>query len=315
MNNNEPLISVILPTYNRPEYLISAAQAVTEQTYDSIELIVVDDNSSTPASEVLEDVGLDSLVRLRVVRHETNKGANAARNSGIRKANGEFIAFLDDDDRWEPQKLERQAQEFEDAGSNTGLVYTWIQYVNPDGSNRNTKTPNTRGDVTHALLTGKRVPEFSAVMVRAAVTEQAGLLDERFDSWQDREWYIRLSQHCRFQPVRELLTVRYMGHGDQITDNFERKRDETYPLFIRKHRPLAAEYGTFCERRFIAEHSRILAWSAIRNDHYGEARRLLLRALWYYPLSTESYMNLFASIGGKHTHRLAQRLKRTLTSS
>lgn len=315
MNDDKPLVSVILPTYNRPKYLVSAAQAVDEQTYDNVELVVIDDNSSTPASEVLEDVRLDNLARLTVIRHETNRGANAARNNGIRTADGEFIAFLDDDDRWEPEKLEHQVRGFEETGSNTGLVYTWIQYVNPDGSDRNAKTPETRGDVTRALLTGKRVPEFSAVMVRASVIEQAGSLDERFDSWQDREWYIRLSQHCEFYPVRELLTIRYMGHGDQITDDFETKRDVTYPLYIQKHRSLATEYGIVCERQFIAEHSRILAWSAIRNGYYKEARRLLLRALWYYPLSTESWLKFFASIGGKHTHQLARRVRHILTSS
>jgi glycosyltransferase involved in cell wall biosynthesis len=315
MSEPDPLVSVILPTYNRPEYLESAAHTVNEQTYGNIELVVVDDHSSTPAEEVLNRVTVDSLSRVTHVRHETNRGANAARNNGIRASEGEFLAFLDDDDQWAPEKIKRQVERFQAAGPETGVVYTWIQYAEPDGTARNTKTPETAGDVTKALLTGERVSEFSALMIRASVVDKAGLLDERFISWQDREWCIRLSQHCEFQPVPELLTTRYMDHGGQITDDFESKRDVSYPLFIRKHRSLAAEYGRICERQFVAEHTRILAWSAIRNGFYGEARRLLLHALWYYPLSTESYLFLLTSIGGGYTHRIAKRLKRTFAAS
>jgi glycosyltransferase involved in cell wall biosynthesis len=315
MSDSEPLVSVILPTYNRPDYLTAAARAVNEQTYGRIELVVVDDHSSVPAADVLEDVTLDSLEHLTHVRHETNKGANAARNNGIRTAEGELVAFLDDDDRWDSRKIERQVEAFRSAGPEVGVVYTWIQYCDADGNPLNTKTPDTRGDVTYALLTGERVAEFSAIMVRASVVEPAGLLDERFESWQDREWLIRLSTHCEFQPVPELLTTRYMEHGDQISDDFETKRDVSYPLLVEKHRSLAADYGAVCERRFVAEHSRILASSAIRNGYYADARRYLLRALRLYPLSTESYLYLVAALGGKHTHRIARHLKQTVTSS
>jgi glycosyltransferase involved in cell wall biosynthesis len=307
---SQPLVTVVLPTYNRPEFLVQAVQTVSEQTYESIELVIVDDHSSTPAREVLAAESITSSLRINHQRHDTNRGANAARNTGIRCANGQFIAFLDDDDEWAPEKIERQVETFQRTGDDTGVVYTWIEYVYGSTGEKNTKTSTISGDVTEKLLTGESVAEFSAIMVRSDVVDEAGLPDERFASWQDRDWYIRLSRHCEFHPVKELLTVRHMDHGDQITSDFETKRDVSFPLFVKKHRSLASEYGLWTEREFLGEHTRMLGWSAVRNGYYGEARRLFVRSLMYYPLAPQTYLYLFASAGGERTHHLAKRLQR-----
>lgn len=94
---DEPLVSVVLPTYDRPAFLRSAVESVAAQTYTNVELIVVDDDSPTPAAEAIDEDLLGSSITLRVLRGEGNRGVNAARNEGIRAAGGEYIAFLDDD--------------------------------------------------------------------------------------------------------------------------------------------------------------------------------------------------------------------------
>lgn len=307
-----PLVSVILPTHERPEYLRRAVESVLAQTYDCLELIVVDDHSSTPAHQVLADVSFDSLVDVRHVRHSENRGANAARNNGIRAATGTYIAFLDDDDLWEPEKIERQVECFEDAGPDVGVVYTGVKYIGPNGTGLFVQTPTARGDVTEDILVGKSIAEFSAVMVRSDVIPTARLLDERFPSWQDREWYVRLSKHCRFEPVPEPLMIRQMGHGDQINTDFEAKRDVSYPLFLEKHRPLAAEYGRMCERKFVASLSEMLGMSAFKNGYYAEARTYLMKAILSYPFATNRYLYLFSSLGGRTTHRLSRGLVKVM---
>ena len=102
---NLPLISVIIPTYNRGSLILGAVNSVLNQTYRNIELLVVDDCSTDNTSQILENLK-DS--RIKYIRLEKNSGACTARNKGIEYASGEFIAFNDSDDLWLPEKLERQ---------------------------------------------------------------------------------------------------------------------------------------------------------------------------------------------------------------
>jgi len=313
-----PRVSVVVPTYNRPDKLRRAVGTVLDQTYHPVEIVVVDDHSDVPASDVLgdpdsgpdldtdpgPDLDLDALAAVTVVRHERNRGANAARNTGIREASGEFVAFLDDDDRWAPGKLERQVAAFESGGERVGLVYTGARYVYPDGERVISGTVS--GDVTRDILEGAAIAEFSAVMVRASVVERAGLPDERFPSWQDHEWFLRLSLHCEFAVVPEPLTIRHWDHDGRIGEDFERRRDVSFPLFVEKHRDLAREYGL--ERRFVASLLETLVISAAQNGHYGETRRLAFRTIRTDPTLVTAWLYLLACLGGGLTYRPAQRL-------
>ena len=231
MSSDNPLVSVVIPSYDRPDRLLGAVESVLEQTYEPIEVVVVDDHSPTPVAEQLDGElsrTLDGGKRLQVVRHEENRGANAARNTGIREATGSYVAFLDDDDRWCPEKIERQVQTFARSPDSVGVVYTGVWNVDGDGRKTKKIVPRVSGKVTEQLLTGAAVAgSFSRVMVRSSVIEEAGLPDERFPSWQDREWYIRLSLHCEFKYVAEPLTVRVLSEHDQISGDFEAKRDVT----------------------------------------------------------------------------------------
>lgn len=312
MADDHPLVSVVLPTYNRPERLAVAAESVNEQSYGPIELLVVDDHSERPAREVLETEALvgepGGIEEVRHVRHDRNRGANAARNSGIEAASGEFVAFLDDDDRWAPEKIARQVGRFRETDPSVGVVYTGTTYTDPDGTVQRAESAVTHDDATRAILVGKRIGEFPALLVRREVFDAAGLPDERFPSWQDREWCLRASRHCSFEAVADPLLIREVGHGDQISDDFASKRDVSYPLFVRKHRPLAADYGRIVERRFVASLSRHLGMAAVSTGHYDDARRYLLRAIRYWPGETLAYSYLLAALGGERTHRVGQRL-------
>jgi len=309
-----PLVSVVIPTYDRPEYLARAVKTVTAQTYDTVELVVVDDCSPTPAQKTIDGVDTASLASVQCLRHEENRGANAARNTGIEAASGDLLAFLDDDDEWAPEKLACQVAAMRDADDDVGVVYTGTRYVDTRIGDELEVTPTNRGWVTEDILTGAKFGEFSVMLVRREAIEAAGLPDERFPSWQDREWYLRLSRHCAFKPVPEPLTTRHIGHGDQITDNFRAKRDISYPLFLEKHRDLAAEYDWATERRFVASLSAKLGWNALRGDHYHDARRYLGKALVYNPLEFSVYPHFVAALGGRYTHRFSQRLLRAARS-
>jgi len=307
-----PLVSVVIPTYDRPEYLKRAVESVLEQTHENVELIVVDDHSPTPAEAILSDLS-HGTVQVRHVRHSENRGANAARNSGIEAATGEFVAFLDDDDYWKPTKLERQLDVFETSSADVGVVCTGVQYVDEDGA-LVAEVPICDGDTIQSVVDGDIPTTFSALMIRSSVIDEAGLPDERFPSWQDLEWCVRLSQHCRFEPVTQPLMVRRIGHEGRISGDFETKRDVSLPLLVSKHRSLTAGRGPVHERRAIASLFGMLGWAALRNGYYADARKYLLKSIVRRPFSSKRYPQLLAAVGGKYTYRPARGAVRLLRS-
>ncbi|WP_396613374.1 glycosyltransferase family 2 protein (plasmid) [Haloferax sp. S1W] len=308
-DDSNPLVTVVLPTYNRPDGLRKAVQSVAAQTYTPLELVVVDDHSEVPAQEALEHDSTDNIDHVRIIRHPTNRGGNAARNAGIRAATGRFVAFLDDDDEWYPETLARQVAVFANSSEDVGLVSTGTEYRDA-GQTVQKQTGGVRGDVTRDLLLGASLSEFSGVMVRRSVVDDAGLPDERFPSWQDREWFVRLSQHCRFESVDEALTIRFVERGDRVTKRFETKRDVSFPLFVEQFRPLASELGI--ERRFVAAHRAKLGKEALQAGYYADARRLLALALVGGDINSETLMHLFVALGGRVTYQSAKRLVRAV---
>lgn len=308
--NTGPLVSVVLPTYGRPEMLLDAVKSVIHQTYSSLELLVIDDHSPVPAKETLESVSTTQFRTIRIIRHDENKGANVARNTGIKNASGDFIAFLDDDDRWDPTKIERQVAIFKKVDDTVGVVYTGQRFVNDQGNTTSFHVSEIEGTVTKQLLCGARVAPFSSVMVRSEIIPQAGLPDERFPCWQDREWYVRLSRHCEFKPIPEPLVVRRIGDYDQIGDDYIQKRDRAYPLFLKKHQSLAEEYGQLCRQKMEASLMKKVGKHALRQERYHESRKFLVRSAAHYPFVLDLYIYLLISLSGNRGYKVAKKCKR-----
>lgn len=309
---NPPLVSVIIPTYGRNERLVEAIRSVIGQTYDNIELLIVDDGSAVPVTETLDDVDFTPLNQVTFIRHDDNRGANTARNNGIRAATGEYIAFLDDDDYWDETKVEKQVNAFEQSPEKVGVVYTGRQAKGPDGTT--VTRPTAAGNVIKPLLRGETFGQFSSVMVRSTAVDTAGLLDERFPAWQDREWFLRLAKHYHFEPIGETLTYRRTDLSDRISKNFEQKRDVAYPLFVEKHYAFAREHGLYHARSFLASLRLHLARAAVHAGDYRSARKYFLLAALTNPLHRTVYPHLLASLGGKRTYEFAADLQKKLRS-
>ncbi len=305
-----PLVSAIITTHNRPTYLKKAAKSVADQTYDNLELIVIDDCSDEPAQQTLSDVDLDDLVNLRVVRHETNNGANAARNTGIDTASGVYLAFLDDDDRWLPEKIETQVAALEQ--SEAGVAYTGIRGIHDDGAEVHIPR-KIHGDITKALLCRNVVGTMSVIMVRSDLTEEVQF-DETFPSWADLEWYIRLSRRTAFARIPEpLVEYEFTSHG-RLSDDFSRTK-ASYDQFVSRFDPIAAEYGPLFRRK-------MRGWAAFRAGQtgfqagqYGAARQFFLSAVASYPFEPKFVTHLCVSMGGRPAHRLARVIRRQVVSA
>jgi glycosyltransferase involved in cell wall biosynthesis len=307
---DDPLVSVVLPTYDRPEFLTRAVDSVATQTYDRVELVVVDDHSPSPVGPLLEDRSPTDLEAVNCIRHDDNRGANAARNTGIRAASGELIGFIDDDDRWRRDKIERQVDTFRRAADDVGAVFTDERMVNGDGDLITEMQTVPTGEFTANLIEGRYFGSFSTVLVDEAVVRRAGLPDERLPAWQDLEWYFRLSAECDYEVVSEPLSISENGDRKQVSDDYEGKRDVSYHRILNKHRRLAARLGDRYERTMVATMSRRVAKSALAHGRHREALGYLWRSLRNRPDVPETYLYLALALGGERSYELAKRVKR-----
>lgn len=309
--NDPPLVSVVLPTRERPSLLNDAIESIRSQQYEPIELVVVDGSPSETTRDRVHEARAD-LQRTRYVPQTDSTGAAAARNLGIGRASGSLIAFLDDDDRWEPAKLAEQVPVA--TADSVGLVYTGMRFETGDRYRGDFNT-DIAGNVTRDLLRGNFIGSFSRVLVDASVVDDAGPIDERFEVWEDWEWYVRLSRHCSVAVVPEPLTVRRGGHGTrQLSHDIERMFDDAYPLFVAQCRPIAAEYGWRFERRFLGSVNFRLGWAALMRGEYGYARRALLRAVYWYPASVQFLAVLVLALGGPTVRRLYETIPDSVTA-
>lgn len=305
-----PVVTVVITTYNRPAYLQRAVETVCEQTYDPIELVVVDDHSTERARPVVDAADTTGLRTVHCVRHEENRGANAARNTGINRASGTYIAFLDDDDRWEPTKLQRQVAAFEDGDEEVGIVYTGTRTIEGDEQRVVTPEPVT-GNMTRALLCRNVVGTLSAVMVRADLAAEFPL-DERFPSWADLEWYVRLSTAARFERVPEPLVVYEFDSHNRLSDDYG-KTERSYALFVEAFDSLAARYGRLFRRKMRGWAAYRAGTAALHSNHYRQARRHLATAVRWYPFEPRFGKYLLATLGGRYTHGIARTARRLLS--
>jgi glycosyltransferase involved in cell wall biosynthesis len=304
------LVSVVIPTKDRPEMLRRAVVSVLGQTYAPLELIVVDDGSAEPAREAIADLDPGTLERFIVRRHEDNQGGAAARNTGLREACGEYVAFLDDDDRWTPHKLEKQVAALREAGEDAGVCFTGNRQLDATGDTIDVHIRRTDGDVAERILYGNYVGTFSGILFRGALVETVGELDERFPAWQDCEYLVRLAQHTEFVAVPEPLVCRYIDHDDRISPGYDRKREAASLMFEECLREPALEHGV--ERRVRGSLQARIGRVAWLEGQFGEARSRYARAIRIYPYDRSFWVFLLALSGGPYTMRLAKSAKTLL---
>src|SRR4028118_698519 len=129
-NLNQPLVSVIIPAYNAENFIAKTLETVLSQTYQNIEVLVVDDGSPDTTAEIVKSF-VENYSRVSLLQ-QSNAGVAAARNLAIEKSKGEYIAPIDADDIWYPQNIEKQVQCFLDSDPSVGLVYTWSVDIDED---------------------------------------------------------------------------------------------------------------------------------------------------------------------------------------
>ncbi|WP_205413101.1 glycosyltransferase family 2 protein [Austwickia chelonae] len=239
MSSSSPLVSVIVPAYRRAGTIRRAVESALTQTVTDLEVIVVDDGSRDGTDEVVRSIGDD---RVRLFTHETNRGGNAARQTGMDQARGTWLAFLDSDDLWLPEKLEKQLQRLAEHGPQYGFCYTWYDIELNDGSFLPPREVRVEGLHRPELIAEPLVGTFSTMMVSRAVAEQVGGVDLTLPACQDWEFVVRVSQATGVCVVPQVLVHYWHGAGDphRITTRKQSVVDGHRQIY----RKLRAEYPT-----------------------------------------------------------------------
>ncbi|MBV8174391.1 MAG: glycosyltransferase family 2 protein [Verrucomicrobia bacterium] len=299
--STKPLVSVIIPALNAAKYIRQALDSVLSQTYKRIEAIVVDDGSSDATSTIIEEfVKRDSRVQLV---WQSNAGVGAARNTAIGKARGKYIASLDADDFWFPEKLEKQVACMEQYGIETGLVYCWSTLIDEHGDFLSNGLPQTvEGRLRHALILRNVVGCASVPLFRASALEQVGLYLTRAEQagaqgCEDWDLSLRIAEIFSIRVVPESLVAYRQTRSSMSVRTEEMAASFAVTMGRARQRNSDLPAATF---RWSAGNFYVyLVGRCMRWGHYARCFRFLKEAVRADPvllLSTNVYRALLKSL-------------------
>jgi glycosyltransferase involved in cell wall biosynthesis len=299
---NMPSVDIIIPTYNRARLLASAIASAISQTYTALKIIVVDDASRDNTRDVVLSFN-DS--RLKYLRHDVNRGEAAARNTGIACSQSEYVAFLDDDDQWFPQKTQLQVELMENRSPRVAGVYSgWVAIRMENGGIISWRVPQHRGEIYPLMAAGNVIGTPSTVLLRRRCLEEVGPFDESIPYGLDYDMWIRLAERYEFEYISEPL-VKYYIHENQISNNPE-IMIKGHESMLRKHEVLFASDRKGQSRRYLQ----------LGSLHYVNHQRIqsckwLLKAIRLHPACHLNYYVLGLSLLGRAN---VLRIKRILRS-
>lgn len=240
-----PNVSIVIPTCNRPELLLRAIRSVLAETYQDFEVIVVDDGMKDRAESAVVAFGDP---RIRYVKNETSLGGGGARNRGIKEARGEYVAFLDDDDEWLPNKLSIQMSIFEKAPRDVGFCFSSVVKVLSDDE-ETTQVEDGVFDFSQVALTRFKGFLTSTLVVRKSVLNEVGGFDEALPSHQELELIIRITRQYRGIGINQSLVRMNMTPHEHIGGDLGR-RIKGEELLLQKHKELYAHYPRVLARHY-----------------------------------------------------------------
>lgn len=226
----QPLVSVIVPAYNAETYILQTLNSVLSQTYKNIEVVVVDDGSHDGTTQIVEAI-MRRDDRVALLR-QSNSGVAVARNLAIEKSRGEYIAPIDADDMWYPQKIEKQVHCMLHAGLDTGLVYAWSVHIDERGLlTGGYNAFDIEGDVFVSLIMSNFIGNASAPLIRRVCFEKVGgyntrLFEQNAQGCEDRDLYLRIAASYKFRVGKEFL-VEYRKVNSSMSLNY-RSMEKSY---------------------------------------------------------------------------------------
>lgn len=269
------LVSVIIPTYNRAHIVTEAIESVLAQTYQSYEIIVVDDGSTDNTAEVLKKYG--NKIKYY---YQDNKGVSAARNRGIREANGDFIAFLDSDDLWKSDKIEKQVIVFQE-NQDLGLVYSYAEFLTVSTGKIQIK-PRVICSNLRDLVEKDAILPTPTVMIRKKCLADIGLFAETIPGIEDFDLWFRIAEKYTFSFIPAVLAkARYFG------PNLSSESDKMSHGYLIIYNKIISKYQRIFDVRYMKERLAVqhysLGRSFIKSNNYKQSLQHIAESVKLYP--------------------------------
>ncbi|EMA53520.1 MULTISPECIES: glycosyltransferase family 2 protein [Halococcus] len=297
---NDEIISIIIPTYFRNEQLAETIRSVHEQRYDPVEIIVVDDSGEGHAADDVDE--FEDVVYIQLAE---NRGAQAARNVGLDVATGEYVQFLDDDDRIDPEKLPKQVAALRER-PNASVAFCGIQY---DSGEVHLPPPEVSGTVLEqALGFWNDIWRYSTLLVERSALDVVGPLQDTFEGSGDIWLRVELARITEFVAIREPLV--FVGEGGEHLGLSWTALESRWKLLDR-YEPLYDEADRDVRRHALAEANRLKALLYLRERRWSPRAILAFaRVAYYAPTDRAQHIaELAASLFGRSGHELGRRFQ------
>ncbi|AFZ22780.1 glycosyl transferase [Cylindrospermum stagnale PCC 7417] len=290
-----PKVSVIIPAYNAMTYLPETLESVLRQTFTNFEVLIIDDGSSDNIVEWASQL-TDSRVKFI---SQNNQGSSAARNAGIINSSGDYIAFLDADDLWQPTKLEKQVHILEE-NPEAGLVYTWTALINHQGIPTGRIFANDAESYVWENLIKHNIVECGSVaMVRCCCFENVGVFDQNLHSYvEDWDMWLRIAARYPFKVIREPL-VYYRQYPTSVSKTWG-AMEQGFHQVIEKAFNSAPKELQYLKSQSYAFANLCLAWKPLQSLEKDLPMAIYYRqqAVMHYPqlVFSKEYLRLSLAI-------------------
>lgn len=291
------LVSIVTPSYNSADTIGRAIESVLNQTYNDIEHIIIDDGSSDHTAEVVNEYESD---RLRLIQFDQNKGANAARNEGIRAANGDLISFLDADDMLHAKYIEQVVKEFSKHSSDCAGVATSYTWIGTDDDKLMNYTPDRHLD-KDVFIRGNPIGSFSATTFRRIIFDEVGYLDKDLTAAQDYDFYLRVvDAGYMISGLNTVLVTKY-DQNDNISSDIEKKR--------RAFNQLISKHGDLLSSKRLATQHNMLGLLCAETGEIDTANQEFRAAISYDPYRLLYYYHFLSTSFNKTIYYISMDIK------
>ena len=288
MTQDSPLVSVVIPAYNAEQFIERTLVSVLNQTYGHLEIIVVDDGSCDRTAEIVQTLAhQDARI---VLLQQQNAGVAAARNAGIRHAQGAFIAPLDADDIWYPENIAKQLDCLQQGNRSLGLCYAWtIDIDHKDRLLPNFRAAQITGSVTRTLLCHNFLGNASASLIRRECFDAVGDYDCSFNQKQiqgceDWDLYLRIAEQYEFCVAPHFL-IGYRRTPESMSSKNTLKMAQSHSYMLQKARSRDKETPNFFYRLSSSSFYMYLARQSSLNHKSRCTLQWLLTALKLDPIT------------------------------
>lgn len=304
--HQKDLVSVILPAFNAAQYVRETIHSVLAQTYPFLELIVVDDGSTDETSRIVRDLATKDA-RIRLIQ-QPNGGVGAARNRAIEYARGTYIAPLDADDVWSPEKLEKQVARMEERGARTGMIYCWSRNISADGEVLGYSYPYTvEGWAHRAMLLRNFSGNGSVPLFRATALKTVGLYLSRDEQrgaqgFEDWDLSLRISEKFEVGVAQDYL-VDYRQSRVCMSTN-ARSMAASFEVAIRRARERNPHLPPNAFRWAMGNFYYYITRKSFAWHHYRACIACLRKAVWADPILLLN-LHTYRMIGRSMLHEVS----------